>query len=104
MKQKELIKKIKLLKKEYENEGFCIIGLFGSYARGDYTKKSDVDILYQLDEKYIKHYKGWNSYIRLDEIKQEIYKAIGKKIDMADKNALNNIGKKYILEDIIYVK
>ncbi|SFV60712.1 hypothetical protein MNB_SV-6-1881 [hydrothermal vent metagenome] len=40
--------KLKLLqqaKKHYVNEGFNIVGFFGSYARGEETAQSDIDFL-----------------------------------------------------------
>ena len=43
MKQ-EILDKIKVLKNKYEPEGFLIIGIFGSVARGEASKKSDIDL------------------------------------------------------------
>jgi len=36
---------LKESKSEMAKEGFLILGIFGSYARGDDTPSSDVDIL-----------------------------------------------------------
>ncbi len=42
-----ILDKLVILKKKKKKDGITIIGIFGSYARGDYTDKSDVDILYK---------------------------------------------------------
>ncbi len=102
MKQ-EIINKIKKLKLKYEPEGFILLGLFGSFARGEETKQSDLDLLFELNETFINHYIGWDAYGRIEEIKKEFIKETGREIDFADKNALTRIGKKYILPEVEYV-
>lgn len=99
----ELIRQIKFLKKKYINEGFDMIGIFGSYVRGEETDKSDLDILYQITEIFRNKYPGWDSILRLEEIRVEIEQKLNKKIDMADKNALNKVAKKYILPEVMSV-
>ncbi len=100
---KELHRQIKLLKKKYINEGFDMIGFFGSYVRGEETDKNDLDVLYQIPEIFRNKYPGWDSILRLEEIRVEIEKKLNKKIDMADKNALNKVAKKYILPEVMSV-
>ena len=99
----EILKNLKSLKPKYKKEGFLILGLFGSYSRDEATKNSDIDILYDIDKKYKKEYIGWDYFIRLDEIREELKELFNKKVDIADKETLNEIGKKYILKDLIYV-
>ena len=41
MNKEEILQKLKELKLKYEAEGFEILGLFGSYARGEETESSD---------------------------------------------------------------
>jgi len=41
MNKEEILQKPKELKPKYEAEGFEILGLFGSYARGEETESSD---------------------------------------------------------------
>ena len=47
--QKSTIKLLQDAKKHYANEGFNIIGFFGSYAREEATSQSDIDILYEVN-------------------------------------------------------
>jgi uncharacterized protein len=91
------------LKKKYEAEGFIILGVFGSYARNQETKNSDIDILYRLDELFYEKYSGWDALGRIEDIKTEIEKFLGLTVDFANKNGLNEIGEKYILPEVAYV-
>lgn len=43
--KKELTDKIYQLRQEHAEEGFVILGVFGSCARNEETPESDVDIL-----------------------------------------------------------
>ncbi len=95
--------KVKSLKSSLKNDGFIIDGIFGSYARGDYTKDSDVDILYHLDSLFFQKYSGFIGFKKLDEIKSTISKSLNKKIDLAPANNLSQTAKKYILSEVVYV-
>jgi predicted nucleotidyltransferase len=99
----DLIDKIAELKKKYIPEGFVILGVFGSYARGEETAESDVDILYEILEPFHKKHPGFKAVSAIEEIKNEIAAVIGKNIDFADKSALKRVGKKYILPEVHYV-
>lgn len=67
------------------------IGIFGSYARGEETEKSDVDILIELFEPI-----GWE-YVDLKEYLEQI---IGKQVDLVTRNALKQQMKDSILEEV----
>ena len=79
----EFIKKLKQKSKLYQDEGIEIVGIFGSYARGDYDEYSDVDIAYKIDyDKFFAKYKdGFSQILRLDDIRKELEKFLGKKVD-----------------------
>ncbi|MCM8808126.1 MAG: nucleotidyltransferase family protein [Candidatus Omnitrophica bacterium] len=73
------------------------IGVFGSWARGEQKKKSDVDILVEFEE---------NAGISLfDFIEMEDYlsKKIGVKVDLVEKKALKPYIGKIILKEVIYL-
>ncbi|HMV44516.1 MAG TPA: nucleotidyltransferase domain-containing protein [Leptospiraceae bacterium] len=55
MKQ-EFLDKIKKIQNKYQEQGFILLGIFGSVARGEETEKSDIDILYTIDATF--PYKG----------------------------------------------
>ncbi len=98
-----LIAKLKYLKEKYEPEGFIILGVFGSYARNDQNKSSDIDILYKVEDKNYEKYPGWKFIELYDQIKADIEAELKLKADLADFDALNDIGKKYILPEVYYV-
>lgn len=102
MTKNEILNKLLELKPKLSEDGIIIVGLFGSYARGDYTKDSDIDILYELKDarEFAKRYNGFGAFAKLQETKEFLEKVFNKKVDIADKNALNEIGKKYILKDL----
>jgi len=100
---KTILNKITKLKKKYEPAGFIVLGFFGSYARGEETPESDIDILYEMTDEFYLKYPGWNVFPVLEEIEKDFAKSLGKNVDMANKNALNEIGEKYILPEVKYV-
>ena len=80
-----------------------ILGVFGSYARGAENEKSDIDILFEMKDSFYNKFKGWDIYPVLEKIEKDIEHELNHKIDMTNKNALNQIGKKYILSEVVYV-
>ena len=97
------IKLLKEAKEKYANEGFNIVGFFGSYARGEATKDSDIDILYELNDKFIKAYSGFLAFSRLREIKEELKALFGIDVDISAKSGLSRTAQKYIMRDLKYV-
>jgi len=98
-----LLKQLNEIKKVFEVDGFIIDGVFGSYARGEETKESDVDILYHLNSLFYEKYLGFDGFKKLDDIKQSLAKMLGKNVDLAPKTNLSNTAQKYILKDVVYV-
>ncbi len=99
MKKEEILNKLKELKPIYQNEGLEILGVFGSYAKDENTKYSDIDIAYKLDyEKFSKKYiGGFSKLLRINEIKDELQTIFKNEIDFVpDSN-------KKIMKDLIYV-
>lgn len=81
-----------------EAHDISYLALFGSYARGEQTQKSDVDFLISFDEK-----KG---LLDLIAIEQEFSKILGIKVDLITKQGLSRYIKPYIQDDlkVIYAK
>ena len=99
MQKSDIISTLQKLKPLYQEEGFILLGLFGSYARGTQNRFSDIDIAYRLDyEKFSKKYKdGFSKLLRIEDIKSELQTLFKKPIDLVPDN------NKAILKDLIDV-
>lgn len=105
MTKNDIAQKLILLKPKYENEGFVLLGFFGSYARSEENEQSDIDILYKIKNmnEYLAQYSGWNAINHIVEMKEELKRDLQKEVDFVDVETLSVIGKKYILSDIVNV-
>lgn len=65
--------------------------IFGSFARGEATKSSDVDILIE--------FKGKKSLFDLAGLKIELEEAIGRKVDVVTYKSLHPLLKEKILSE-----
>ncbi len=99
----DLLRKLKEKKRLLLEDGFEIIGVFGSYARGDETKDSDIDLLYDIKPVFMQKYKGFAAFAKLNEIRQELQKTLNRNIDIATIDNNSKTFKEYALKDIIYV-
>ncbi|MEK6894971.1 MAG: nucleotidyltransferase domain-containing protein [Nanoarchaeota archaeon] len=70
-------------------------GIFGSYARGDNKKNSDVDLLVELDEK-------WDLFDVIG-LKLLLEKKLKKKVDLVEYETIRPELKEYILKDEIRI-
>ena len=70
-------------------------GIFGSYARGEQKKKSDVDILIQIGNE--------SGLIEVIKLKNTIQKAINKEIDIVEYENIRHEIKDSILRDEIII-
>ena len=66
--------------------------IFGSYARGEATKKSDIDVLieYAHDDK---------SLLDLVGLKMELEEKMKKKVDILTYDSIHHLVREYILKD-----
>jgi hypothetical protein len=85
---KEIERKIIPILKKYQARK---AGFFGSYARGEANKKSDVDILVELDESL--------SLLDVIGIKIELEKAVRKKVDLVEYETIRKELRDNILND-----
>jgi hypothetical protein len=80
------------LKREFHVEK---IGVFGSYARGDQKKRSDIDFLVAFDETI--------SLFTLSGLFIYLQEQLGRKVDVVPFNSLRPELRKYVLKDLIYL-
>jgi len=99
-----ILKELKKLKDIYKDNGFLIVGVFGSYARDEENKNSDIDILYKLDKKFIEKYGGWGSIMQLDKIKEHIKYTLNiNKVDLATSDTQNKTLQNILKNELVYV-
>ena len=70
-------------------------GIFGSYARGEQKKKSDIDILAKLPESW--------SLLEVAHLKSLIEMALKRKVDLVEYEKIRKELRKYILNDEIQI-
>lgn len=72
------------------------IGIFGSFARGENKKGSDLDILIQFKDRI--------SLLKLVQIEQELSDKLGIPVDLVTENSLKNPRlREYIEKDLITI-
>jgi predicted nucleotidyltransferase len=73
------------------------IGVFGSFARGESTLESDVDIIFDFDDS------AEDIYTLKTALKNYLSKHFGRSVDLAREKYLKPFAKPTILQDTIYV-
>ena len=101
---KNILQKLKILQTEYKSIGFLLIGVFGSYSRNDHTNNSDIDILYDIDKKFLIEYKGWEAISKLESIKDEIKSTLNIfNVDLASIDNNSSTFQNTIKNELTYV-
>lgn len=89
---------LETLKKELPNleKDFNVksIGLFGSFARGEQAKDSDIDLLVE--------FKAPVGMFKFMELEEYLSKKLGAKVDLATADALKSLVKSRIMEETVY--
>jgi len=98
-----LLNKLKEKKRVLLLDGFEIVGVFGSFARGEETKDSDIDLLYDIKPIFIQKYGGFQAFAKLNEIREELKIFLKRDIDIATIDNSSKTFKEYALKDIVYV-
>jgi uncharacterized protein len=97
MKTFDEIKQVLAVQKKSLCERYQIteLGVFGSYARGEQTEASDVDILVD--------YEIAPTFIMLVELRDYLSEVFGLKVDIVTKNGLKSRIRDRILAEAIYI-
>ena len=102
MNKESILNYLSNVKLKYQDEGFLIKALFGSYSRDEATTNSDVDVLVEATPKFASLY-GFSAIARIKEIQKEMSTALGLEVDLADSTGMGKTGKKFIIDRAIYV-
>ncbi len=97
MKRSDILTYLETHKADFQDKyGILSIGLFGSYARGEETEESDIDIAIELK----KEKKNIHTFLALKREMENVFKT---KVDLGIESSLKPIAKERIKKEIIYV-
>ena len=68
------------------------IGIFGSYARGEETEQSDIDILVEFKKQI--------TLFDLGEIKYDLTELLNRQVDIVTERAINKRIKEHVYKDL----
>ena len=89
----EIRRKVVPLMKKY---GIVRAGIFGSYARGEQKKGSDIDLLIEVKGKKF-------SLLDLIGLESELKKKLGKRVDLLTYNGINHLLRERILNEEVRI-
>jgi len=95
MKDKELQKIAKIAVPILKKNGVVKAGIFGSYARGEAKKRSDIDFLVKI--------KGKKSLLDVVGIQLDLQKKLHKKVDLVEYEEIHPGLKKKILSEEVKI-
>jgi len=99
----EIISYLKSLNKKYDSQGFKVIGIFGSYARGTYDMFSDIDLTYKINHDIFYKDDAYSKLEKLTEIKKEIEKRFSTTVDLIPSNTSNKLIQQTIASEQVFV-
>lgn len=80
----------------HDRFGVTRIGIFGSFARGDQTPASDIDMIIEMEEDK----KSLHSFLKL---KRFLENETARKIDLGFEHSIKPSIREKVLKQIIYV-
>ncbi len=95
MKSNEINKIKEKIKKKLKEFGVVKAGIFGSYARGEQKRNSDIDILIEVSKDF--------SLFDLVALEREISKILKKKVDLITYKSIHPLLKKRILSEEVKI-
>ena len=81
----------------YERYHIRKIALIGSFARGEHTEHSDIDLLVDIEENTP------HLYETKKELKKEFERQFGRRVEVASERYLKPYYRQQILKEAIYV-
>ena len=94
MDRRELLEKLRALKPWLEEQGVIDLRLFGSFARDEARKDSDVDLLCRTTRRIGLEFFG---------IEAEIADRVGRRVELVEDEELRPFAMKTALRDLIHV-
>ena len=100
MDRQEIIKILKLHRKDIEKFGAKIVGIFGSFARDEGSERSDVDIVVEFE-------RGKGTFKNFGGLVEYLENLLNRPVDILTPAGIENIRikevKENIKQEILYV-
>lgn len=93
--QKEILGKFEVYKQEIRAFGVKRIGLFGSFVKGSFHPKSDLDVLVEFEQ-------GQKTFDHFMDLKFFLQRRFRKKIDLVIKDSLKPAVRHKVLREVLY--
>jgi predicted nucleotidyltransferase len=77
--------------------GLTKIGIFGSFARGEQTRKSDVDVLVDFAQGHA----TLRNFVALSDCLETLFR---RKVDLLTESSLSPLIRPYIEEDVVWIE
>jgi len=87
-----ILNKMKEITNHCKENGIEYLGLFGSYARGDYKKGNDLDLLIKVN--------GEKTLLDLVRIERELSEILNVKVDLLTEESISKYIINYIKKEL----
>ena len=78
-----------------KQSGITYLGLFGSYARGEQTPESDIDLLVNFNKRY--------SLFDLLHVERAFSRVLKAPVDLIPADSLNQYVRPYVQKDLVTI-
>ncbi len=99
--QETILKCIREMNGMYEKEGLKLVGLFGSYARGDNSELSDIDIAYEIDQSRFHPDNAFAQLDALQTVRETLQKRLGRRVDLVSVKSDNPVFKDRLEKELL---
>ncbi len=99
----QVLKILHNFNQKHKDSGFKLVGIFGSFARGEEDIFSDIDISYTIDhEKFFKD-DAFAKLIKINQYRAELEKSLKRKVDLVPIDGLNKHIKHNYIKEVIEI-
>jgi predicted nucleotidyltransferase len=82
------------------------IGVFGSFARGDYNPNSDIDLLVEYNSPPVFTLEPYTDFCKLcNQIEERLINNYGRKVDIVhiENGSLKHLGDENIAQEVVWL-
>ena len=82
------------------------IGIFGSLARGDYNRESDIDLLVEYNSPSVFAMERYINFCTLcNQIEERLFLTYGRKVDLVhiENGSLDHLGDEDVAQEVLWL-